>query len=72
MTAFAARAAAWIALALLALSAVAADVVPTLGAGLADAMLLCAPSDAANVRPHPQAASLRDPAVLRAPRCGVA
>ena len=71
MSAVVARSAAWIALVLLAVSAVAAHVVPTLRAAVADAALLCAPCDDAmagqDVPP-----SLAAPAVLRAPRCGVA
>ncbi|HEY1329278.1 MAG TPA: hypothetical protein VGI14_20260 [Casimicrobiaceae bacterium] len=63
------RVAAWLAVTLIALASAAAEVLPTLGAGVASAVNVCAPEASSNIAPK---ARLRDIAVQRAPRCGVA
>jgi hypothetical protein len=70
MTLLPARPLAWICLALIAVAAVGVEILPTLGAGVAGAVSLCTPRlpvDGAGPD-----TGLRDIAVLRAPRCGVA
>ncbi|HTI48274.1 MAG TPA: hypothetical protein VMB76_17085 [Casimicrobiaceae bacterium] len=58
---------AWLFIAVLALAGAAAEVLPTLGAGVASAVSLCAPD-----KPAQSKERIRDFAVVHAPRCGVA
>ena len=58
---------AWLVISLIALAGAAAEVLPTLGDGVASAASLCAPDKSAKSRER-----IRDIAVLHAPRCGVA
>jgi len=73
MPTFAARLIAWSAIALTAVVVVAAELTPTVNAGLADAVSLCTPAEVSATSAS-AAHETRPPhaATLRVPRCGVA
>lgn len=72
MPTFVTRLTAWTAIALTALAVIAAEAVPSVHAGLADAMSLCTPDEVALAgapRTHEPCPGEATP--LRVPRCGV-
>lgn len=73
MPTFAARLTAWSAIALTAVVVVAAELTPTVHAGLADAVSLCTPAEVSGMsRPGAHDTCPPYAATLRMPRCGVA
>ena len=73
MPTLAARLTAWSAIALTAVAVVAAELTPTVHAGLADAVSLCTPAEVAlTSQPGAQEPCPPHAATLRVPRCGVA
>jgi hypothetical protein len=67
------RLTAWAAVALIVLAGIAADVVPTVHAGLVDAVSLCTPADVRGMsRPDSTPCPDQQAATLLVPRCGVA
>ena len=74
MNRFAVRLSAWIAITLTLLAGLAMDVVPTVNAGLADAVSLCTPADVhgAAVAHAPATPCAREVEPILVPRCGVA
>ena len=71
MPTFAARMTAWSAIALTAVVIVAAELTPTVNAGLADAVSLCTPAEVSATSGTPETCPPQA-AALRVPRCGVA
>ena len=72
MQTFAARLTAWSAIALTAVVAVAAELTPTVNAGLADAVSLCTPAEVSATSAGAHEPCPPRAATLRMPRCGVA